>query len=58
MVFVEAFSKGADAYLAAIVDGEALSAIRLTLTTAAIVVPLNVVFGITSRARFKSIMSI
>ncbi len=45
-VFVEAFRKGPWAYLAAISDRATLSAIRLTLITAAIVVPLNAVFGI------------
>jgi len=44
-VFAKAFEKGAAAYVAAIVDPTALSAIRLTLIVAAIVVPLNVVFG-------------
>jgi sulfate transport system permease protein len=45
-VFVKAFEKGAAAYVAAIVDPTAMAAIRLTLTVAAIVVPLNVVFGV------------
>jgi sulfate transport system permease protein len=45
-VFVEAFSKGWHAYLAAIREPEALAAIRLTLITAAIAAPLNMVFGI------------
>ena len=45
-VFVEAFKKGVDVYLAAIVDEDALSAVRLTLLAAAIAVPLNLVFGI------------
>ncbi|HVW26502.1 MAG TPA: sulfate ABC transporter permease subunit CysW [Polyangiaceae bacterium] len=45
-VFVSAFSKGAGAYFAALTESEALSAIRLTLLTAAIVVPLNLVFGV------------
>jgi sulfate transport system permease protein len=45
-VFVAAFSKGAGAYVAALSDPEALSAIRLTLLTAGIVVPLNLVFGV------------
>ncbi|PKU24778.1 sulfate ABC transporter permease subunit CysW [Telmatospirillum siberiense] len=44
-VFGEAFSKGADAYFAALVDDDALAAIRLTLLVAVIAVPLNVVFG-------------
>jgi sulfate/thiosulfate transport system permease protein len=45
-VFAKAFEKGAVAYVAAIVDPTAWAAIRLTLTVAAIVVPLNVVFGV------------
>jgi sulfate transport system permease protein len=45
-VFVEAFRKGWSLYLAALVEPDALSAIRLTLTVAAIAVPLNLVFGL------------
>lgn len=45
-VFYEAFKKGVDVYLAAITDPDAVSAIKLTLTVAAIAVPLNLVFGI------------
>jgi len=45
-VFHDAFSKGAGAYLAAIREPDALAAIRLTLTVAAISVPLNAVFGV------------
>ena len=45
-VFVSAFSKGAGPYLAALTQDETLDAIRLTLLTAGIAVPLNVVFGI------------
>ncbi|WP_138189502.1 sulfate ABC transporter permease subunit CysW [Paenibacillus alvei] len=45
-VFVQAFKRGADVYLAALVDPDALAAIRLTLVTAAIAVPLNAIFGI------------
>lgn len=46
IVFAEAFKKGVDVYLAAIVEPDALSAIQLTLIAAAISVPLNLVFGI------------
>lgn len=46
IVFAEAFKKGVDVYLAAIVEPDALSAIKLTLIAAAISVPLNLVFGI------------
>ena len=45
-VFVEAFRKGLDAYLAAFHDSDGRAAIRLTLLTAAIAVPLNLVFGL------------
>jgi sulfate/thiosulfate transport system permease protein len=46
VVFAQAFSKGASAYLAALSDPEALAAIRLTLLVAAISVTLNLVFGL------------
>jgi sulfate transport system permease protein len=46
VVFTEAFSKGTATYLAALNDPDAHAAIRLTLLTAVIAVPLNVVFGI------------
>lgn len=45
-VFAEALKKGWDAYVAAILDEDAVSAIKLTLLTAAIAVPLNLVFGV------------
>ena len=45
-VFAEAFRKGWEAYLAAIVEEDAISAIKLTLITAVIAVPLNLVFGV------------
>jgi len=45
-VFVEALKKGVDVYLAALVEPDAVSAIKLTLIAAAISVPLNLVFGI------------
>ncbi|OEZ98005.1 sulfate ABC transporter permease subunit CysW [Duganella phyllosphaerae] len=45
-VFAEAFRKGWQAYVSAIVEEDAISAIKLTLITAAIAVPLNLVFGI------------
>jgi sulfate transport system permease protein len=47
-VFVEAFKKGWDVYLAAILEPDARSAIALTLLAAAISVPLNLVFGISA----------
>ena len=46
LVFVKAFEKGAGAYLAAIADPAAMAAIRLTLITAAVVVPMNTLFGL------------
>jgi sulfate transport system permease protein len=45
-VFAEALKKGWEAYWQAIVEPDALSAIRLTLLAAAISVPLNLVFGV------------
>ena len=45
-VFAEALRKGWDAYWAALKEPDAWSAIRLTLITAAIAVPLNLVFGV------------
>ena len=45
-VFAEALEKGLAAYGAALVDPDAVSAIKLTLLVAAISVPLNVVFGV------------
>ncbi len=48
VVFSQAFSKGWSVYLAAIIEPNALAAIRLTLLVAAISVPLNVVFGLSA----------
>jgi sulfate/thiosulfate transport system permease protein len=45
-VFAEAFRKGVGAYFASFNDSDALSAIKLTLLTAAISVPANLVFGV------------
>ncbi len=45
-VFYEAFKRGTDVYFAAITDPETFSAIRLTLVTTAIVLPLNLAFGL------------
>ena len=45
-VFTEALRKGLDAYLEAFKEPDAWSAIWLTLITAAIAVPLNLVFGV------------
>ena len=46
VVFTEALAKGFGPYFAAMVEPDALSAIKLTLLVAAISVPLNLVFGI------------
>jgi sulfate transport system permease protein len=46
VVFAEAFREGVRTYLAALSEPEALAAIRLTLLTAVIVVPLNALFGL------------
>jgi len=45
-VFTQALEKGLGAYAAALVDSDAISAIKLTLITAGIAVPLNMVFGL------------
>jgi sulfate transport system permease protein len=45
-VFTEALRKGGDAFLEALKEPDAWSAIRLTLLIAAIAVPLNLVFGV------------
>ena len=47
-VFSQAFEKGLAAYFSALRDPDALSAIRLTLLTAAVAVPLNLIFGLTA----------
>ena len=46
LVFYEGLRKGVGVYLAALVEPDAAAAIKLTLLTAAIVVPVNTVFGI------------
>ena len=56
VVFATALKKGAALYLAAVADRHALAALRLTLTVAAIAVPLNLVFGLAASwaiARFE-----
>ena len=45
-VFAQALEKGLSAYAAAVREPMALSALRLTLLTAAVAVPLNLVFGV------------
>lgn len=48
VVFAEALRKGWQTYLAALLDPDALSSIRLTLIATAIAVPLNLVFGVSA----------
>lgn len=45
-VFTEGLRKGFATYLAAVVEPDALSSIKLTLIAAAIALPLNLVFGL------------
>lgn len=56
LVFVEAFRQGIEVFFKALVEPDTLSAVKLTLLTAAIAVPLNVVFGVAAAwtiAKFK-----
>ncbi len=58
VVFSEAFRQGLQVWWKSISDPDALSAIRLTLLVALIVVPLNTIFGLTAgwalgKFRFK-----
>ncbi len=46
LVFAQAFSKGAAVYWASVSEPDALSALKLTVLTAVIVVPLNTLFGL------------
>lgn len=48
LVFIHAFGNGIKAYFQAFTDPDALAAIKLTLMTAAIVVPLNTIFGLSA----------
>ncbi|MBE3638857.1 sulfate ABC transporter permease subunit CysW [Mangrovicoccus algicola] len=55
-IFHRAFAEGAGAYWTAVSDPETLAAIRLTIVTALIVLPLNTVFGLAAAwaiARFE-----
>ncbi len=47
-VFVMALAKGVHAYLHSFADPDTAAAIRLTLTTALVVVPINTVFGLSA----------
>ena len=62
-VFIEGFRKGVAAYLGAIRQPDAISALTLTLTVAAIAVPVNIAFGLAASwaiakfdFRFKSFL--
>ena len=62
-VFAGAFAKGWAAYTAAVVEHDAIAAMRLTLLVAGIAVPLNIVFGLAASwaiakfdFRFKSVL--
>lgn len=46
LVFVEAFKQGVGVYVNALINPDTLSAVKLTLLTAVIAVPMNVVFGV------------
>lgn len=46
IIFVSAFALGADAYLARIMEPDTLKAVWLTLLTAIIVLPVNILFGL------------
>lgn len=47
-VFTQAFDKGFAVYLEALKEPDTLSSIKLTLITAAVAVPLNLIFGVTA----------
>ena len=58
IVFIKAFEQGVAVYYASISDPIALESIKLTLTTIAIVVPINTIFGLiaawaVAKFRFK-----
>lgn len=48
LIFTYAFQRGWDVYLASFTEPDAVAAIRLTLLTTVIAVPLNVVFGVSA----------
>jgi sulfate/thiosulfate transport system permease protein len=47
-VFSQAFEKGISVYLAALAEPDTMASIKLTLLTAAVCVPLNLVFGVSA----------
>ena len=56
VVFTEALAEGVQTFFAAITQSEAQSSIRLTLLVAAMVVPMNIMFGVAAAwamARFE-----
>ena len=46
LIFIQAFEKGWQVYLAALTEPEAVAAIKLTLLVAAVAVPVNAAFGV------------
>jgi sulfate/thiosulfate transport system permease protein len=48
LVFAEALRQGLRAYFTALTDPDAWAAIKLTLLTAAVAVPLNLIFGVSA----------
>ncbi len=63
IVFSQAFTSGVEAALSALASADTLAAIRLTLLTAAIAVPLNLIFGLAASwaiakhdFRFKNVL--
>jgi len=46
LVFIQAFSKGVEAYWSALSQADTVAAIKLTLLVALVTVPLNTVFGV------------
>jgi sulfate transport system permease protein len=46
MILIQALAKGVSVYIGSFADPDTIAAIKLTLLTAAIVVPVNTVFGI------------
>ena len=53
-IFSEAFAKGTGFYMEALRDEDTISALNLSLKIAAVVVPLNAIFGLTAAALFAA----
>ncbi|WP_245671861.1 sulfate ABC transporter permease subunit CysW [Desulfuribacillus stibiiarsenatis] len=47
-IFADAFRRGIEVYFAALVEPDALAALKLTMLTCLIAVPLNLLFGLTA----------